>query len=139
MPEYDFSPNFKITACKRMAHMIKINLVNGMPELPDPECPMISRFKDLSEYAHTINNLDRAQGKHSHTRTGVKIMKAEAYKLGDIQSGNWEWAVGYPDRMGRGRFICVAVINLHGTWRESLDAETVAKLFATALNEPHKK
>ena len=60
-------------------------------------------------------------------------MKAEAYKAGDVQSGNWTWAVGIPNPGGRHSQI--ATINLTACYRRGLDFERVAEVMAAALNK----
>ncbi len=62
----------------------------------------------------------------------------EAYKMGDLQSGNWQWAVGYPSRSGYGHRINVATINFHGIVTTRFGAEQTAKLLAAAMNNAER-
>ncbi len=59
-------------------------------------------------------------------------MKAEAYKAGDVESGNWTWAVGMPNE--NGRHSQIATINPFACWRTQLDPERLAMIMADALN-----
>ncbi len=60
-------------------------------------------------------------------------MKAEAYKAGDVQSGNWHWAVGIPD--SNGRHSQISSINTTACWVHGLDDERMASIMADALNK----
>jgi hypothetical protein len=56
-----------------------------------------------------------------------------AYKHGDVQSGNWQWAVGAKASVGE-RPLCVATINFHGANAAGYDCEQLAAAIAKALN-----
>lgn len=58
---------------------------------------------------------------------------AQAYKAGDVESGNWAWAVGVRDDAGR--MMHVATINLHACHALGLDHETVAIALARGFTE----
>ena len=60
-------------------------------------------------------------------------MKVEAYKAGDVQAGNWSWAVGFP--RANGRHSQIATINSTTCWNRGLVAERVATIMAAVLNE----
>jgi hypothetical protein len=55
-----------------------------------------------------------------------------AYKHGDLQSGNWTWAVGANANIGD-RPLCVATINFHGANAAGYDCEELANMFAKAV------
>ena len=59
--------------------------------------------------------------------------KAFAYKSGDVQCGDWHWAVGIQNH--NGRHSQIASINFTACWRRELDAERVAVIMAEALNK----
>lgn len=53
----------------------------------------------------------------------------EAYKFGDLQSGNWAWAVGYK-KSDIQPHSQLCTVNIHAA--PNHDAEAVARLFAAA-------
>lgn len=55
-----------------------------------------------------------------------------AYKAGDIQSGNWSWAIGADSPHGGKMPLCVATVNFHGAIAAGYDHEKLAPLFAAA-------
>lgn len=60
----------------------------------------------------------------------------EAFKHGDVQSGNWDWAVGKPDNLGRGRHnMVICTINTTAAYMQGIDGEKVAEAFAKTMNE----
>ncbi len=64
-------------------------------------------------------------------------MKAEAYKAGDIESGNWQWAIGIPNE--NGRHSQIAAINGHSCWAWGLEDHRLAVIMADALNVEMEK
>lgn len=56
---------------------------------------------------------------------------AEAYKLGNVQSGDWQWAVGIKEGNG---YICLALVNTVGTAAAGIDSGHLAELLAEACN-----
>lgn len=56
-----------------------------------------------------------------------------AYKNGDVQSGNWSWAVGVKNNI-RVRPICLATTNFYGANAAGHDCQDLAELFADAIN-----
>ena len=60
-----------------------------------------------------------------------KKMSLTAYKHGDVQRGNWSWAVGAATGL-EDRHLCVAGTNFHGCRFAGYDSEQVANLFAAA-------
>ncbi len=66
-------------------------------------------------------------------------MKAEAYKAGHIESGNWTWAVGIPNENGHHSLI--ATINSFACWTGGchLDPLRIATIMAYALNAEMEK
>ncbi len=59
-------------------------------------------------------------------------MNAEAYRAGDLQSGDWHWSVGTPTEAGR--HIEIATINIFACAHHALDPQKVATIMAEALN-----
>jgi hypothetical protein len=56
-----------------------------------------------------------------------------AYKHGDVQSGNWTWAIGAKANIGE-RPLCVATLNFHGANAAGYDCEQLAKEIEQAIN-----
>ncbi len=65
-------------------------------------------------------------------------MKAEAYKAGHVESGNWNWAVGLP-RFKGARPSQIATINATACYAYKLDPERLAVIMADALNAEMEK
>lgn len=59
--------------------------------------------------------------------------RAFAYKNGDVQSGNWSWAVGVKSKIND-RPICLATTNFYGANGAGHDCQALAELFAGAIN-----
>lgn len=61
-----------------------------------------------------------------------KARQWEAYKHGDLQSGNWEWAVGtVADSLGRRRHLCS--INFYVA--PDHNPAQIAQVFADTMNK----
>lgn len=58
--------------------------------------------------------------------------KAVAYKSGDLDRGNWSWAVGVRKN---GLMMQVATVNIHACHALGLDHETVAIALARGFTE----
>ena len=56
----------------------------------------------------------------------------EKYKHGDIASGNWQWAVGFPPPHEFAKHSHICSINSYALRRTQYDSEQVASLFAAA-------
>ncbi len=65
-------------------------------------------------------------------------MKAEAYKAGDVESGNWNWAVGLP-RFKGSRPSQMATINSTACYAHKMDPERLAMIMADALSAELEK
>lgn len=65
-------------------------------------------------------------------------MKAEAYKAGHVETGNWNWAVGLP-RFKGAKPSQIATINDYACWTGGLDPFRVATVMADALNAEMEK
>ncbi len=65
-------------------------------------------------------------------------MKAEAYKAGDVESGNWNWAVGLR-HFESSRPSQMATINTTACWAHKLDPERLAVIMADALSAELEK
>jgi hypothetical protein len=60
--------------------------------------------------------------------------KLFAFKHGDLQSGNWTWALGAENKLGPDRLpYHVADINFHGAKAAGWDHEELAEALANAL------
>lgn len=57
---------------------------------------------------------------------------AQAYKAGDVESGNWSWAVGV---LKNGRMMQVATVNIHACHALGMDHEIVAIALARGFTE----
>lgn len=55
-----------------------------------------------------------------------------AYKLGDLNSGNWSWAVGIEPTIKHRLPVNIATINFYGVRHFNGDAEKTARLFAAS-------
>ncbi len=65
-------------------------------------------------------------------------MVYQAYKLGDVQGGNWNWAVGFPSPYNKHGMICLMTMNtinlFDPAFKGVADAERLSHAIAAHLN-----